>query len=211
MNLRNFVLILFGLAATANADFNITSPQITNWGSWGRFQRCPFGRYAQAFQLKTEPHRITGDDTALNAIRLFCGDPNQPDTAVISSTVGLFGSWGRVFSCFPGYLSGFQMRVEEPQATGDDTAANNIRGFCRNTPTYLEGDGLGFGSWGPQLNCTRNHAICGIQTQVEPSRGSDDDTALNNVLMECCDFAQSQFTLNGEVLEADFDFPLNFS
>ncbi|ODM92215.1 Vitelline membrane outer layer protein 1 [Orchesella cincta] len=179
------------LTVAATANINITSPQVTNWGTWGRFQRCPFGRYAQAFQLKTEPNRLAGDDTALNAIRLFCGNPDRPDTAVIMSTEGQFGNWGKVFSCYPGFLNGFSLRAEDPQGSGDDTAANNIRLFCSNTPSYVEGDGLSFGNWSLDQLCLRDQAISGIQTQVEFSQGDEDDTALNNVLMECTNFPQA--------------------
>ncbi|CAL8129050.1 unnamed protein product [Orchesella dallaii] len=181
-------------SATTLANVNITSPPVTNWGIWGPFQRCPFGSYAQGFQLTTESfYGPFADDTALNSIKLFCGDPFRPDTAVITSTVSPWGEEGNIYSCYPGFLNGFQLRVEENQGSGDDTATNNVRFYCTNLPTpndYVEGDGLAFGSWGQVQHCYSNQVVCGIQTQVEPYQGDNDDSALNNVLMECCDYSK---------------------
>ncbi|ODM92206.1 Vitelline membrane outer layer protein 1 [Orchesella cincta] len=177
------------------ANINITSPPITNWGVWGRFQHCPLG-YAQGFQLKTESYGGSFfDDTGMNAIKLFCGDPFSFGTTVITSTEGDFGEWGNVYSCYPGYLNGFQLKVEEYQGSSDDTATNNVRFYCTNLAdnNYLEGDGLGFGDWGQVQHCYSNQVISGIQTQVEPNQGDDDDTALNNVLMECSDFPPKDY------------------
>ncbi|CAL8129058.1 unnamed protein product [Orchesella dallaii] len=172
------------------ANINITSPPVTNWGVWGPFQKCGFG-YVQGFQLKTEPYGgIFSDDTGLNAIKLFCGNPDSFGTPFITSTEGDWGSWGNVYSCYPGYLNGFQLRVEEYQGSSDDTATNNVRFFCTNLAgsNYIEGDGLGFGSWSQIQHCYSDQVICGLQTQMETYQGDDDDTAINNVLMECCDY-----------------------
>jgi len=174
-------------------DFNITSPQITDWGLWGRMEYCPYGRYAQGFQVKTERNQFAGDDTSLNAIRLFCGDPNQPETPVVTSIQGQFGKWGSVFTCFPGELNGFQLRSESYRGgKGDDTAANNIRFFCstldKSAGAYIQGDGKGWGEWTEAQRCHGGQAIYGIQTQVEPYMADDgDDTMLNNVRFQCCD------------------------
>jgi len=107
-------------------------------------------------------------------LRLFCGDPDRPDTAVLTSTEGEFGSWGNVFSCYPGFLNGFRLRVEEYQGSADDTATNNIRMYCNSLADpgdFLEGDGLEFGFWRSVMRCSDNEYICGLQTQVEPNQG----------------------------------------
>jgi len=191
----NLALAIFAAIAVISSvsgsepENYLDSPPDTDWGVWGYEESCPFGRFAQGFQLKTEPIRFTEDDTALNGIRLVCGDPTRPDTAIISSTVGEFGEWGRVYSCYPGRLTGFQLRVESPVITGDDTATNNVRFFCSalSSPNdYIQGDGLSWGSWRDPLRCFPNQGICSIQTQVEPNLGDGDDTALNRVSMGCC-------------------------
>ncbi|ODM92211.1 Vitelline membrane outer layer protein 1 [Orchesella cincta] len=182
-------IFMFSLDFVSAAKINITSPHLTNWGRWGSLQRCPSETYAQGFQLKTERYLyIDGDDTALNSIKLFCGDPTKQGTPSITSTEGFFGVWGKVHTCFPGFLTGFQLRVM-PNAKGcgdgDNFAATNIRFFCTNGE--LEGDGINLGNWGQAKYCGRNQSICGIQTQVEAVQAKLDDTSLNNVLMECCD------------------------
>lgn len=166
-----YSVIFFGVVAAVTANINITSPPVTDWGLWGRFEKCRSGTYAQGFQLKTEPNQYLNDDTALNAIRLYCGDPFRPDTQVVSSTEGDFGSWGTIYTCYPGVLTGFRLRVESYRGEGDDTATNNVRFYCSDLSDpndYIEGDGMFYGDWSDTRNCYAGQAICGIQTQVEP-------------------------------------------
>jgi hypothetical protein len=144
------------------------------------WDRCPFGRYAQAVQFRTEPYQGAGtsdDDTAGNAIRLYCGDPFNTSTAVVTSTQGEWGSWGNTLVCRQdgrpiapdGYITGFQLRVES-ETLIDNTATNNIAVICRyadGSEQKLEADGLTYGSWRDTQRCNSNQAVCAIQTQVE--------------------------------------------
>ncbi|CAL8129056.1 unnamed protein product [Orchesella dallaii] len=184
------ILLAFSLSASAE-NLNITSQLVTNWGEWGAFQKCPDNRTAQGFQLRTESYQgLLWDDTALNGIRLYCGDPFNDTTPILNSTVGPNGDWGSTFSCYPGSINGFQLRVEPYMGSSDDTATNNARFFCSNAPDpnqYVEGDGLEFGSWSETRRCFTNQAVCGFQTQVEDCDSTDDCTGLNNILAECCD------------------------
>jgi len=217
------VILVIAVSRLAESNIVIESPKETDWGVWGSkklfvrinctslesiyiihfvnigWHRCSFGRYAQAVQLKTEPYQgLFEDDTAANAIRLYCGDPSNITTSYITSTEADWGAWGKVFSCrsdgrpLPpdGYVTGFQLRVEGPTA-GDDSATNNIRVFCSYpngvAEQTLEADGLTYGSWTDARRCNSNQAVCAIRTQVEPYQGDGDDTALNNVQLECCD------------------------
>lgn len=176
LNLSTFVVLCTIVCTALAANRNLTSPPITNWGQWGSHQRCPNNRYAQGFQLKTEPNQLWDDDTALNAIKLFCGDPYNPDSAEIKSSEGDFGSWGKVYTCYPGVLTGFQLRVEKDLGSnGDNTATNNVRFSCSSLSDpndYIQGDGLAWGEWGTSLHCSSSQGICGITTQVEPYQGS---------------------------------------
>ncbi|CAL8129057.1 unnamed protein product [Orchesella dallaii] len=188
----NFAIIALGSVPFNTANVNITSSPVTNWGVWGQFQKCPPGSgFVQGFQLKRHfDGGIFSDETGLNAIRLFCGDKKRYHITNISSTEGELGEWGRLYSCFPGYLNGFQLRVMDYQKSRDDMATTNVRFLCTNlaNDSYLQGDGLGDGNWGEVKRCNTNQVICGIQTQVDRPQRSDDDTSLNNVLMECCDY-----------------------
>lgn len=165
------VLVLLGQNVIAE-NLNITSPPVTDWGEWGVFQKCPEESRAQGFQLKTEEYQgMLVDDSALNGVRLFCGDPFNDTTPSITSSVGDNGNWGTVYSCYPGNIVGFQLRVEPFERSGDETATNNMRVFCsqyEDESRFIEGDGLNeFGEWGETMRCAENQGVCGIQTQVE--------------------------------------------
>ncbi len=139
----------------------------------GFMNYCPNGTVVQGFQLKTEPYRgPLIDDTALNGVRFYCGNPLNPVTTLTSS-VGNWGNWGNLYSCGNGSIVGFQLRVEAFGVIDDETATNNARFFCSNMEEdrYIEGDGLNFGLWRGSVRCPSGQTICGIQTQIQPDRG----------------------------------------
>jgi len=170
----------------------LQSERVTTWGTWGAFEKCPNGTFAQGFMLKTEPYKgPLIDDTASNAVRLYCGDPFNINTKYIQSSEGHKGIWGQIYTCRPGgYIYGFQHRVEAAHLVSDETATNNFRFFCTNDEpdTFLEGDGERWGIFRETSirKCARTEGICGLQTQVEPSHLGD-NTSLNNIAAECCD------------------------
>jgi hypothetical protein len=134
---------------------------------------CPNGTFVRGFQLKTEPAKgALIDDTAGNAVRLYCGDPFDDTTPTVISSEGDFGFWGSIFACPPGsYINGFALRVEQ-NGIDDETATNNIRFFCNTFPDDpIDGDGLAFGIWRETVKCSSTEALCALQTQVQPSQG----------------------------------------
>jgi hypothetical protein len=42
------------------------------WGNWKENIRCPVGTYVCGLETRFEPNRGSGDDTALNGIRMIC-------------------------------------------------------------------------------------------------------------------------------------------
>jgi hypothetical protein len=168
-----------------DGSYLIYSENVTEWGIWGaEVDKCPEGSFANGFQLKTEPFMGARDDTALNAVRLFC----EGTAESVTSREGVWGSWGKAFFCEnEGRIKGFQLRSEEG-GKADDTAANNLRVVCPSGS--IDGDGLEFGSWRGIHTCVDNFAVCGIKTQVEPDQGPlIDDTSLNNIAFLCCPVA----------------------
>ena len=140
---------------------------------------CNPGKYVVGFQLKTEKEQGDGDDTALNGIKLQCAAVGLArDDSIVHSTVGEWGDWGQYFRCPIGsVLTGYQLRSESEQGQGDDTAANNLLGFCSSSVTSVEtdavvGDGLSWGDWTERRDCPSGYGICGIRTQVESNQGS---------------------------------------
>ncbi|XP_075433795.1 vitelline membrane outer layer protein 1-like [Ascaphus truei] len=153
-------------------------------GEWGPVEMCPVGCHTRGFSLKVEEKQGKGDDTALNAIQLYCVNNKNNWEKTIQSTEGRWGSWTSPVRCPNGNLVAFNLRVEPPQGDGDETAANNIMFKCSDE-SILEGSGLSWGTYGPwSLSC--EIGICGIQTRVESNQGDGDDTALNDVKFTCC-------------------------
>ncbi|XP_070605818.1 vitelline membrane outer layer protein 1-like [Erythrolamprus reginae] len=152
------------------------------WGSWDELEYCNRG-FANGFSLKVEDHQGSGDDTALNGIRLNCSDGVN-----IQSAVGPWGKWTEYKYCEQNqYLVSFSMRVEPAQGSGDDTAANNIKFTCSDGEV-LKGKGRNWGyydEWSSRCQ-SPSKGICGIRTKVEEEQGSGDDTALNDVQFYCC-------------------------
>ncbi|XP_031755432.1 vitelline membrane outer layer protein 1 isoform X1 [Xenopus tropicalis] len=166
----------------------ISVPNGGKWGSWGAEQRCPNGFVAKGFSVKVEPPQGSGDDTALNGIRLHCFPFQSTDNEqTVTSAEGPYGNWSPTRMCPFGYLTGFSLRVEPSQGRGDDTAANNVKFRCSDNHE-LEGSGLIWGTYGPwSPSC--QYGICGLKTKVEGSQGKGDDTTLNDVQFFCCDCA----------------------
>jgi len=86
-----------------------------------------------------------------------------------------------------GYL---KKETEEAEKSLDETAANNVDMKCSSGQT-LAGNGMFWGIWSSWLECPAGSAICGIKTRVqEYGGGFVDDTALNEVIVYCCDVRQ---------------------
>ncbi|XP_072000782.1 vitelline membrane outer layer protein 1 homolog [Engystomops pustulosus] len=180
------VLISLLIQATITTGQWISVGNGGPWGDWGSRQWCPPRTVARGFSLRVErPLGSDGDDTALNAIRLYCASPSTRDTQeTITSSESSWGDWTPVSWCPSGHLMSFALQVEPKQGDGDDTAANNIMMQCSDH-TVLTGKG---GYWGTfsSWSGTCPSGICGIQTRVEGKQGRGDDTALNDVKFGCC-------------------------
>ena len=69
--------------------------------------------------LQIESNQGSGDDTALNAIKLLCGTSTEGDDNgyTITSGMGKFGDWYDSYTkCQPGeFLTAFRLQVEPNQ------------------------------------------------------------------------------------------------
>ena len=152
-------------------QFLLFSENTTNWGDWPNgIAMCPEGRFVHGFQIKNEGFQGPGDDTAMNAIRLYCGTSESAPS--VTSLEGEFGDWkGNHFCQNGGFVNGFQLRVEESGLV-DDTAANNIRIYCSNNQLVpIEAEGSEYGEWRGTHKCGNQYGVCGLMTQVEPNQG----------------------------------------
>nr|XP_006014515.2 PREDICTED: vitelline membrane outer layer protein 1 homolog [Latimeria chalumnae] len=130
-----------------------------------------------------------GDDTTLNGIRLHCSKYNRlssnPQTHTIESGSRPWGSWSMDAWCPDGYLTAFQLKVEQVEGEGDDTAANNLKFRC-SIGHIIEGHGGPWGGYGSWSHLCSDGGICGLQTKIERPQKAGDDTALNDVRFYCC-------------------------
>ncbi|CAI2347789.1 unnamed protein product [Caenorhabditis sp. 36 PRJEB53466] len=192
------LLLLFLLANRADGfdKIQLNSTRVTNWGKWHEWARCEDGKHAHGMQIKYEPNQYAGDDSALNAIALYCLDLasyTYHSNDWIMGGEGPFGYWQTVGYCpISTAIVGFALRAQG-HVDGDNPAADNFAVFCASVcgPRYsdyiIRGTTAEFGNWSAPQFCPRGFVVCGIQAQIEGNQGRGvDDTALNNVNLECC-------------------------
>jgi len=192
-------MLIDGMEATGRDHTEIEPPSNTNWGNWGPTEFCEVGSFARDFQLKVQNPQGSGipghDDSALNAIKLYCykyNDGKEEYTGSVISWEGEWGDWNEVQKCDDNgsFLNGVQF-LSEPHDSDkkfDDTAGNNLNFEC-NDGKLIYGKGGSWGTWSTLVKCPADSAICGLQTMVEPWQGGgkhEDDTSLNRVKFFCC-------------------------
>jgi len=193
------------------------------WGGWLGADYCEEGKFARGFMIRSEWPVGGGDDTAANAVKLYCSSPGWsdsgnrnvcPSTSDLScSKVGEFeGYWGDWCAsgaqCPSGeFIVGFDQKVEGAIGNGDDTALNDIAALCSDgTIVKAACNTAEYGRWGHWSAgseyrfavCADGSRVCGLNQKVEAQQGGGDDTALNAVRMYCCDSddAQSATAIN---------------
>jgi hypothetical protein len=167
-----------------------------HWGTWAEcFDWCPVDSWPYAANVRSESSQGSADDTAINSISLHCYNRfTGAFTEYITSSQGIFGAWQATGTTHPYYLSnpikGGGMKIEAPQGSGDDTAANSVKisDFEGGSPTHLI-SATGWGSWNTlsSFNCPGSTAVCGVKTRMEWA-GPNDETRLNGIEFACCHF-----------------------
>ncbi|KAG7166407.1 Vitelline membrane outer layer protein 1-like 4 [Homarus americanus] len=161
------------------------------WGEWGTVELCPSGSYAHAFEVKFQSPGGT-DETALNAVKLYCATETEHDVDYVTSVVGIEGHWQGMRVCSDGFLTGMRAEVLEPQGLlHDDVAVENVQVQCdyddneilegvENLPMFTPGI---YSEWG---YCDAGSAICGLQVRYE-AVSIGDDSATTDLIMFCCE------------------------
>ena len=108
----------------------------SSWGTWGDSDFCPEGSWAagtlhtqyqyqyqylspylfSGYQLKHEPScGDVCDDTALNAVRLYCVTAAGEEAGQATSKMGEFGQWEDSLSCDgeQSFITGIQFKSEK--------------------------------------------------------------------------------------------------
>jgi hypothetical protein len=172
-----FFSLICAINAQQNDNFDILeSPQVTNFGQYGPFENCSDGFLVTGFQLKMEAYRRRLDNTALNAVRFFCGNMIFKSLENISSYRGVYGTYQTPKYCST-YAIGFQLMSQTYQGRRrDDVAATNFRIICADgieIDGYNETSGYEYNnsSYTEARVCSLGQGLCGIQTQVEAPQG----------------------------------------
>jgi hypothetical protein len=164
----------------------------TSWGRWSNYVVCPPGQWAMGYAMKVEPPMGEGDDTAANAVELYCGNKNSSSLVKIKPHNGYWGKWGQPVYCpLSRFMTHFRVKVEARQVPGeDDTSVNSVMFKCEDG-SVIEGinggpDGT-WREWGFLPAELMPAAICGLRVKVESPRPSGgDDTALNQLEFAFC-------------------------
>ncbi|KAM3924605.1 vitelline membrane outer layer protein 1 homolog [Leptodactylus fuscus] len=106
---------------------------------------------------------------------------------------GPWGEWGYRQWCPPNTKArGFSLQVERPLGSNrDDTALNTIKLYCappssRDTVETITSQEGNWGDWTSVSWCPSGNLIS-FALQVEPPQRKGDDTAANNIMMQCSD------------------------
>ncbi len=163
----------------------------TGWGAWSNTVYCPPKTWAGGYSMRVEPAKPNNDDTAMNAIALYCYDRSGSLVQRISPHPGYWGYWGEAVSCSRNnFFTHFRQKVEMRLPPGqDDTSVNSVAFRCSNGATIEGGNGGSFGKWEAWIfppNNDPNSAICGVRARTEAPQGRGDDTALNNLEFSYC-------------------------
>lgn len=131
--------------------------------------------------------------TDIQGLRQFYGNRKRADwVARVMVTPGYWGSWSAVSYCPTGtWGSGYRMRIESDQGSGDDTSLNAVRMTCTNksggsSSTITPHSGY-WGDWLSTATCSGNRAIFWANMLLESQQGSGDDTAGNDIHFACTD------------------------
>merc|ERR1711868_49144 len=179
-------------------------PQVyASWGDYTTPQYCEKNQLATGFIFEWEPMQGSDDDTAGNGFYMYCNAKND-HTRGSKKKIGGSGDWPKAsqyFDCQNGYyLYGIQLNSEGFQGEGlggdsDDTSLNNVRMWCRNPINGIEyplqqPNAPTWGRWSARVNCPKYYGMMGVQLQIEPALGDEDDTSLGKIMPYCAPIDQ---------------------
>lgn len=117
---------------------------------------------------------------------------------VVSEILVSSGNWGDWYTatCPIGqFATGYRLRVEPNQGSGDDTSLNAVQIECKSptggSPTWISAHDGFWGTWNGSASCPNANAaqidnlLTSARLLVEPSQGSGDDTAANDANFKC--------------------------
>jgi hypothetical protein len=105
------------------------------WGNWSEWNHCAPGDLISGGALSVEPDRGSGgDDTAANSLKMRCKAHGEL-SASNGAPWGTYGDWA---VCPTGQaVCGMEIRFEDDQGDGDDTALNGVHLVCCTAPAFI--------------------------------------------------------------------------
>jgi len=167
-------------------------------GEWGAAAVCPENCFVRQFEVLYEPAGDI-DDTAVNALKLYCSSAETGlEVSYVSSATSPYGHWMGLNVCQGGWLTGFRAKVLEYQGLfTDDVAVQDVMGACEGGDTiggYTDTTRVKDGDWSDWAQCPADTAVCGLQTRVEKPQLTDDDTAVTDISLFCCELPAANST-----------------
>lgn len=167
----------------------IIEPEGGSQGTYRNWTYCPEDTWAIGFRQRVEKYQDVKDDSAVNALQLFCGDDRDNEVTGIISYEGLWGTWSNPVYCSgpKNYLRTMQFRVDSPVTAIDLVGVADSIFICMDGSQIQATNGQSWGIWRVPASCPTSTAICGFQLNFQPSQGlTGDDTAMNGAKFACC-------------------------
>ena len=138
---------------------------------------------------------MTQDDLSVTGYKFRCYYPHDGLYSNTQRSQIDMGDWMPAQSCpVDYYMVAFSIQVQPPQGDDDDTAVNNMKFICRGpgldgtSKVTVTGNGLDVGDWGEWGDeCAVGTAICGKKVAMDKYDGGDDETAVNDIKLMCCE------------------------
>ncbi|KAK7063230.1 hypothetical protein SK128_005239 [Halocaridina rubra] len=193
------ISLLFAFPGSAESQRvitkNLTLSTGLDFGDWGEEEYCPDGSFAVDLEVMFQDYFITHlDETAINAVKLYCSTLEGIHNGYITSTVGENGEWQGMRPCPNGLMTGTRGQVLDEQGLlGDDVAVQNVEMQCNYGESKVTGVlptsrdvKINEGDWSEWGQCEQDSAVCGIKIRYEKPSLVADTTAISNIMMYCC-------------------------
>jgi len=180
----------FNNATNETSDLSkiLSSPVVTNWGSWLSWTYCQEGTYVTGIYVWKRLLDVNNgqkrDLAGIVSLSLRCQKPDGTQSNIMEAFAPNVPNdgWPSYFTC-EGVSIGFQMNSQKNRGSADDVATDNVQIICSCGPPkrkpyeLITGpQGGNQGDWTEPQFCNKFQAICGMQTQMQNYRESKDSS-----------------------------------